>query len=69
MLRVNFLPVHYHIAPFFLFFFEKAGFALLKFRDKVDLDPYGALANWNTDDDDPCEWLGVHCVDGEVQKL
>ncbi|XP_030548398.1 protein MALE DISCOVERER 2 isoform X1 [Rhodamnia argentea] len=45
------------------------GFALLKFRDKVDLDPYGALANWTTDDDDPCEWLGVHCVDGEVQKL
>ncbi|KAI6705403.1 hypothetical protein NL676_008365 [Syzygium grande] len=45
------------------------GFALLKFRDKVDLDPYGALANWNADDDDPCEWLGVHCVDGEVQKL
>lgn len=45
------------------------GLALLKFRDKVDLDPYGALANWSADDEDPCEWLGVHCVDGEVQKL
>lgn len=45
------------------------GLALLKFRDKVDLDPYGALANWSAEDDVPCEWLGVHCVDGEVQKL
>ncbi|KAF8026374.1 hypothetical protein BT93_F2995 [Corymbia citriodora subsp. variegata] len=45
------------------------GIALLKFRNKVDLDPYGALANWSADDEDPCEWLGVHCVDGEVQKL
>ncbi|XP_042477359.1 protein MALE DISCOVERER 2-like [Macadamia integrifolia] len=45
------------------------GLALLEFREKVDSDPFGAFANWNPDDNDPCMWSGVHCVDGKVQML
>ncbi|KAF7840337.1 protein MALE DISCOVERER 2-like [Senna tora] len=45
------------------------GLALLEFRDRITFDPYGALSNWNPNDCDPCEWLGVHCVDGKVQML
>ncbi|KAL7243104.1 hypothetical protein ACSBR1_015506 [Camellia fascicularis] len=43
--------------------------ALLEFRARLDYDPYGAFSNWNPDDDDPCIWFSVHCVDGEVQYL
>ncbi|XP_061372617.1 protein MALE DISCOVERER 2-like [Gastrolobium bilobum] len=45
------------------------GLALLKFRVRITSDPYGALANWNPNDCNPCKWLGVHCVDGKVQML
>ncbi|KAJ4980606.1 hypothetical protein NE237_031443 [Protea cynaroides] len=45
------------------------GLALLQFRAKVESDPFGVLANWNPDDNDPCMWSGVHCVDGKVQML
>ncbi|KAH7856321.1 hypothetical protein Vadar_000055 [Vaccinium darrowii] len=45
------------------------GLALLEFRARVDYDPYGAFANWNQIDNDPCMWFGVHCVDGKVEKL
>ncbi|XP_059664263.1 protein MALE DISCOVERER 2-like isoform X2 [Cornus florida] len=45
------------------------GLALLKFRSGVDYDPYGAFMNWNSNDDDPCMWPGVYCVDGKVQML
>lgn len=45
------------------------GLALLEFRARVDFDPYEALANWNPHDSDPCVWLGVDCVDGNVQTL
>ncbi|CAN1354560.1 Protein MALE DISCOVERER 1 [Linum perenne] len=34
--------------------------ALLRFREKVESDPFGALSTWN----DPhyyCSWFGVHC--------
>ncbi|KAJ6893676.1 protein MALE DISCOVERER 2 isoform X1 [Populus alba x Populus x berolinensis] len=45
------------------------GSVLLKFRARVDFDPFGALANWNPNDIDPCSWTGVHCVAGKVQIL
>lgn len=48
---------------------EFAGMALLEFRVRITYDPYGALGNWNPNDSDPCKWLGVRCVDGNVQTL
>ncbi|KAL3345184.1 hypothetical protein AABB24_024231 [Solanum stoloniferum] len=45
------------------------GLALLRFRVKVDSDPYGILENWNSDHCDPCLWSGVQCMDGRVQML
>ncbi|KAK7359211.1 hypothetical protein VNO77_01161 [Canavalia gladiata] len=45
------------------------GLALLKFRQRITSDPFGALENWNPNDCNPCKWLGVHCIDGEVQML
>ncbi|XP_021816267.1 probable inactive receptor-like protein kinase At3g56050 [Prunus avium] len=47
------------------------GLALLRFRDRVVRDPYGALSNWNKDggEDDPCSWFGVECSDGKVVIL
>ncbi|KAF7151441.1 hypothetical protein RHSIM_Rhsim02G0143600 [Rhododendron simsii] len=45
------------------------GLALLEFRARVDYDPYGAFANWNRIDNDPCLWPGVYCVNGKVEKL
>ncbi|CAL0334726.1 unnamed protein product [Lupinus luteus] len=45
------------------------GLALLEFRARITSDPYVALANWNSNDCDPCKWFGVHCVDGNVQML
>ncbi|BBG98081.1 Leucine-rich repeat protein kinase family protein [Prunus dulcis] len=44
------------------------GLALLRFRDRVVSDPFGALSNWNDDDGevDPCSWFGVECADGKV---
>ncbi|KAL5053782.1 hypothetical protein RYX36_034464 [Vicia faba] len=45
------------------------GIALLEFRVRITYDPYGALGNWNPNDSDPCNWLGVRCVDGKVQTL
>lgn len=46
-----------------------SGSTLLGFRARVETDPYGAFANWNDNDNNPCMWFGVHCVDGEVQML
>lgn len=45
------------------------GLALLEFRAGVDSDPYGAFANWNPNDCDPCLWSGVQCVNDQVQML
>ncbi|KAA3478509.1 protein MALE DISCOVERER 2-like [Gossypium australe] len=45
------------------------GLCLLEFRARIDSDPYGAFANWNSNDTTPCMWYGVHCVDGKVQML
>ncbi|KAJ7959853.1 Inactive receptor-like protein kinase [Quillaja saponaria] len=48
-----------------------AGLALLKFRDRIIRDPFGALSNWNGDGGvlDPCSWFGVECSDGKVVTL
>ncbi|KAL7142605.1 hypothetical protein ABFS83_08G134600 [Erythranthe nasuta] len=48
---------------------DSEGLALLQFRDKVEFDPFGALANWNRCDCNPCMWSGVHCLDGKVHIL
>ncbi|CAN6710028.1 unnamed protein product [Malus baccata var. baccata] len=47
------------------------GLALLRFRERVESDPFGALANWNDEDGevDPCSWFGVECSDGKVVAL
>lgn len=50
-------------------FLNVVGFVLLKFRERVDSDPHGTLANWNISDDHPCSWFGVTCVDNKVQML
>jgi hypothetical protein len=46
-----------------------AGLVLLEFRGRVNSDPFGALSNWNPNDNDPCSWFGVHCAAGKVQML
>ncbi|XP_008794242.1 protein MALE DISCOVERER 1-like isoform X2 [Phoenix dactylifera] len=46
------------------------GKALLRFRERVELDPYGALANWNEEGgDDPCFWFGTQCSGGRLAAL
>lgn len=45
------------------------GLALLEFRSKVEVGPYGALENWDPLDSDPCSWFGVRCIDGKVEIL
>ncbi|GFZ06148.1 leucine-rich repeat protein kinase family protein [Actinidia rufa] len=45
------------------------GWVLLEFSAIVDDDPYGAFANWDANDNNPCMWSGVHCVNGNIQKL
>ncbi|KAL5580680.1 hypothetical protein UlMin_013122 [Ulmus minor] len=47
------------------------GLALLKFRERVFGDPFGALSNWNNDgrESNPCSWFGVECLDGKVVAL
>ncbi|KAI9086124.1 hypothetical protein K1719_031845 [Acacia pycnantha] len=45
------------------------GLALLEFRDRITFDPYEALMNWNPNDGNPCNWLGVRCIDTKVQIL
>ncbi|XP_057483328.1 probable inactive receptor-like protein kinase At3g56050 [Actinidia eriantha] len=44
------------------------GLALLRFRERVVRDPFGALSNWNDRgvEADPCSWFGVECSDGKV---
>jgi len=48
-----------------------AGNALLKLRQRIVSDPFGALTNWVDDEAsfDPCNWFGVECSDGRVVAL
>lgn len=47
------------------------GIALLKFKERVAKDPFGALASWdeNCGKADPCSWFGVECANGDVVSL
>ncbi|XP_051122918.1 inactive receptor-like serine/threonine-protein kinase At2g40270 [Andrographis paniculata] len=47
------------------------GAVLLRFKEKLGSDPFGALSNWEdvADTDDPCFWFGVECFDGHVVSL
>ncbi|XP_062154680.1 inactive receptor-like serine/threonine-protein kinase At2g40270 [Alnus glutinosa] len=47
------------------------GLALLRFRERVVYDPFGALSNWKDEDGvvDPCSWFGIECSDGKVLTL
>ncbi|KAF8397232.1 hypothetical protein HHK36_016142 [Tetracentron sinense] len=47
------------------------GLALLRFREHVVRDPFGALSNWGGNDGeiDPCSWFGVECSDEKVVVL
>ncbi|ONK69063.1 uncharacterized protein A4U43_C05F18900 [Asparagus officinalis] len=45
------------------------GLALLEFRSGVEIDPHGVFENWNPNDDEPCNWSGVRCIDGKVETL
>jgi hypothetical protein len=48
-----------------------AGLALLRFRERVVSDPFGALCNWKDEDGvvDSCSWFGIECSDGNVVAL
>ncbi|KAA3489497.1 inactive receptor-like serine/threonine-protein kinase [Gossypium australe] len=47
------------------------GLALLRLRERVVSDPFGALSNWKENDGeiDPCSWFGVKCSHGKVVIL
>lgn len=47
------------------------GLALLRFRERVESDPFGALSNWKDGGgvENPCTWLGVGCCNGNVVSL
>ncbi|QCE01358.1 probable inactive receptor-like protein kinase At3g56050 isoform X2 [Vigna unguiculata] len=66
------------VALFFLFqnlglccSLNEEGNALLKFRQRIVSDPFGALTDWVDDDAsfDPCNWFGVECSDERVVAL
>ena len=54
-----------------LWYLCAAGLALLRFRERVVSDPFGALTNWNDDVGvvNPCSWHGIECSDGNVVSL
>ncbi|CAI0415702.1 unnamed protein product [Linum tenue] len=48
------------------------GLALLKFKERVVSDPFGALKDWKDDGGgvlDYCSWFGVECLAGNVVAL
>lgn len=53
------------------FSLNNEGLALLRIREGIVRDPFGALANWNDKDGqfDHCSWFGVECSDGKVVIL
>lgn len=56
---------------FFPFQSLVTGLALLRFKERVVDDPFGALANWNDDAGvlNPCSWNGIECSNGNVVSL
>ncbi|KAI3809163.1 hypothetical protein L1987_25133 [Smallanthus sonchifolius] len=57
--------------PDLSFCYSLEGFSLLRFRDRVVNDPFGALLNWKDDHSvpNPCSWFGVECSNGHVVSL
>uniref|UniRef100_A0A0E0L3P0 Protein kinase domain-containing protein n=1 Tax=Oryza punctata TaxID=4537 RepID=A0A0E0L3P0_ORYPU len=46
------------------------GVALLRFKEMIDTDPFGALFDWDEGNASPCSWFGVECSDdGRVVAL
>ncbi|GAB2299325.1 hypothetical protein Dimus_033400 [Dionaea muscipula] len=60
-----------HQNPLFSWSLNDEGIALLKFKERVVIDPFGALSTWNENcaETDPCSWFGVECADGNVVSL
>ncbi|TKY47571.1 LRR receptor serine/threonine-protein kinase MRH1 [Spatholobus suberectus] len=50
---------------------NEEGKALLKLKQGIVRDPFGALSNWINDEVavNPCNWFGVECSDGRVVVL
>ncbi|XP_022746133.1 probable inactive receptor-like protein kinase At3g56050 isoform X2 [Durio zibethinus] len=50
---------------------NEEGFALLRLRESVVSDPFGAFSDWKEEDRevDQCSWFGVECSDGRVVVL
>ncbi|EEF34089.1 conserved hypothetical protein [Ricinus communis] len=51
---------------------SEEGLALLKFKERIESDPFGSLTNWKDDGGgviDHCSWFGVECSDGKVVIL
>lgn len=49
---------------------NREGAALLKFKETIDADPYGALMDWDEGSRNHCSWFGVQCSgDGRVVAL
>ncbi|CAN8325180.1 unnamed protein product [Cochlearia groenlandica] len=57
-------------APLLSLSINSQGYILSKFRERVNSDPHGTLANWNESGSvDHCSWLGVTCVESKVHIL
>lgn len=69
MVMVSLLLLHQNSS--FCLSLNIEGLALLKFRDRVVGDPFGALSNWNRvgAENDVCSWFGVECSGGKVVAL
>ncbi|KAF9675700.1 hypothetical protein SADUNF_Sadunf09G0059700 [Salix dunnii] len=61
----------FHQSFSFCWSLNTEGLALLRFRARVERDPFGVLSNWieKEGDIDPCSWFGVECSDGKVVIL
>eukprot|EP00249_Psilotum_nudum_P017959 c26572_g1_i2 orf=494-2635(-) len=45
------------------------GWALLYFRSRIEVDPEGVLSSWNAYNEDPCNWFGIRCSEGNVVSI
>ncbi|TVU19823.1 hypothetical protein EJB05_35996 [Eragrostis curvula] len=69
------LPAVWFLFPFLMAFqlcasLNQEGAALLRMKEAIDADPYGALLDWYEGDVSPCAWFGVECsYDGRVVAL
>ncbi|KAK6270547.1 hypothetical protein POUND7_007645 [Theobroma cacao] len=50
---------------------NEEGLALLRLKERVVNDPFGAFSDWKEEDGlfDHCSWFGVECSDGKVVVL